>query len=407
YLTTGQIPLADTLYQAYHPPLYTLLGAPWMAIGGDKAVQFMSMLMSIATLVLLYRYVAYDPQFKDRRYLPVVLLLAACIPALLTFGGIISNDSLSFLLGVSIYLQSLATIRVTNWRNTLVLATVLGLGLLTKGSFLAFIPVVGLTVLASWWRRHQRPGIVLKVALAFAAITMAVGGYKYLQNYRYFGNPLLHNQDIFGRWHIVQGPVWNGWRNSLSFNVWRLREQPLMDESLDHYDADTMLPIPLLFYATFWHPVQWESSLWAVGHWRAQNLPQLLFLSGTSVFALAALGFALSVWQLLSQPRLRTLCSAAGDQLLEVWLAVGLTVMCLILVVTAGLKYDLYSCFHSRLMLPTLPAFLFFFYRGISCLKALHPRLPGLAAAVCLIPILLAIARFGYEFNDIIRQLDL
>src|ERR1022692_1511025 len=51
----GRLPLYTEAFAAFHPPLYYLLAAPFLKVfGTEKAVQFLSLGLSIASLVILY-----------------------------------------------------------------------------------------------------------------------------------------------------------------------------------------------------------------------------------------------------------------------------------------------------------------------------------------------------------------
>ena len=54
-VANGRLPLMTDTGQAYHPPLYYVMAAPLLAIfGTEKAVQSLSLILSIGTLVILY-----------------------------------------------------------------------------------------------------------------------------------------------------------------------------------------------------------------------------------------------------------------------------------------------------------------------------------------------------------------
>ncbi len=87
------------------------------------------------------------------------------------FGLYVSNDSLSILFGCLAVLEVVAYIDDPGWKHGTMLATVTGLGLLTKSTFLAFLPVLLIFVWFVQFREHRSFVKAVRAAGVFLAIS--------------------------------------------------------------------------------------------------------------------------------------------------------------------------------------------------------------------------------------------
>ena len=90
-----RLPTSELLGQSYHPPLYYALMAPLAAAGGVRLVHLASLLISCATLWLIYRLTRRAELFHSRPIALLCLSFAAFLPELVMFGHFISNDTLT------------------------------------------------------------------------------------------------------------------------------------------------------------------------------------------------------------------------------------------------------------------------------------------------------------------------
>jgi hypothetical protein len=104
-----------------------------------------------------------------------------------------TNDAWTLLLGAGLVY---ALVRVltsseagwaTRWPDTLVAATLLGLGLLTKGTMLTAVPVVALVLLVAGWRGGGTVVHRLAPAVVGGLVAVATGGWYYLRNIVVYG----------------------------------------------------------------------------------------------------------------------------------------------------------------------------------------------------------------------------
>ncbi len=217
---------ADQFNQAYHPPLYYFLAAPLLRLGGVPAVHGLSLILSIATLLLIAG-VLWQLPWIDEGSQPWCLALAAFHPQFIMFGLFVSNDTLAIFLGALVFYQCRRFQTAPSVYNSLVLGIWLGLGLLTKAVFLAFVLPL---VLFVWIivRQHEvgGPKIIYRLAL-FALVAGVLGSYKFVENSIYFGNPMLSNLDL-QIWAEEQRPTWIGFESLLDFNLLKLVRDPVI-----------------------------------------------------------------------------------------------------------------------------------------------------------------------------------
>jgi 4-amino-4-deoxy-L-arabinose transferase-like glycosyltransferase len=130
----------------------------------------------VANLYVLYRLVRDGPLLSTPALRVPCLALAAFLPQFVLFGNYVSNDALAFLLGSSLVLQSRAYVTEPPPRRLKDLGLLLGLGLLTKLTFVAYAPcLLGLVFLTERRRGWRR---ALAFVLVLGLVAGAVGSYK-------------------------------------------------------------------------------------------------------------------------------------------------------------------------------------------------------------------------------------
>jgi dolichyl-phosphate-mannose-protein mannosyltransferase len=366
-LRTGRLPTSELGNQTFQPPLYYLLALPWTIGGSAKLLQAFSLVLSLANLFLLYRFLRDTPLLETEASRRQGLALAAVLPQFVIFGNFVSNDSLAFVVGTVVFLQAFRYAATGSRRDLLLLAAALGAGLLTKGTFLAFFPVLMLLVWFIGVRRGRGLRQHLAALLLFTSVACAVGSYKYLENLAHFGRPIVHGMDFRPGWMLAQQGTYRGIGSLLDVNVVRLVRDPFET-------AKTLHSYPLLLYSTFWYSYIPESNFQAL-RTRARGLarltagaallPTLLMIAG----ALAASARCLRSLRLPSKLPEEVFVARTREAL-----AVLLFLSNLAIVVAAGVKYDAWSCFQGRLLFPSLAAILLFLGWG---LDAILRRFPG------------------------------
>jgi 4-amino-4-deoxy-L-arabinose transferase-like glycosyltransferase len=251
--TYKTIPLANQLDQAYHPPLYHVIGSFFLHFGDVRAVLLLSSILTIATLWVIYLSIKKIWFLQSRTASCFCLLFAAMLPQFVRFSHYISNDALAFLIGSLVFLQMFNYITRPDATNQVVLALYLGLGLLTKGTFLPFVPVLLLLVVMVNLRKNtETKRIVLSLA-SFIVVFSLIGSYKYVESAIHFGQPFVHNLDFDPPWAAAQKPTYVGMTSLYDVNLLELVKHPT-------YSDHTRFSYPLLLYGTFWYPYYMEAS---------------------------------------------------------------------------------------------------------------------------------------------------
>ncbi len=343
----GRPPLSSVLTHSFHPPLYYLLSTPILWFGERKAVQAFSLLTSFATLGVMRELVRDRRLFRTALAANAAISLAAFLPSFVVFGLYVSNDSMSFLVGAAIFAAMRGARGPFTCKSTLLLAVLCGIGLLTKGTFLAFVPALALFVCTRSFRRYRRAGASVAATVAFLAVACGVGAYKFVENAVHFGRPIVHNLDGDSDLAVGQRPVYVGPSTIFDVDVFKLVREPTLSESTRH-------SYPLLLYGTFWYKyVDVENNFFGcLTGWRRIGSAIYLLAIPTTLAGLVGLLLALvrGIAGLRSAfrgaPDTGNSDSAESDFLLSAMVALLLSVA---LVVTAGVMFDAWSCFQSRL----------------------------------------------------------
>jgi hypothetical protein len=174
------------LFEAQQPPLYYwILSAPnRMWIGADISTRVHRLRMVsvlIASLAIPFAWLAALELFHSRRIAVCVCALITAMPALMIDIARVGNESLAIALGSWVILLLLR-------KKAIPLGIALGLGLLTKAYFLAFLPILilrrrfySLAVaigIAGWWygRTFAQTGTLTNAVMDIAASKLGWAG---------------------------------------------------------------------------------------------------------------------------------------------------------------------------------------------------------------------------------------
>jgi 4-amino-4-deoxy-L-arabinose transferase-like glycosyltransferase len=354
----GRLPFSDELSQAYQPPLYYILAAPILWFSGSiKAVQVLSLIFSIATLIVIYRLFLTPPIRPEARAYSIAL--ACFLPQFVMFTLYVSNDTLAIFIGSAIAFSLYEFIECKDWRQLLGLATLVGLGLATKATFLVFVPILLLLVSYVSFSKPAS-GIAARVAkpACFLLIVTILGGYKYLDNYLHFHDPFINNLDMGYSWAASQKKTYKGLASYADFDPLQLLASPTVEPEKESY--------PLLLFGTFWYQHIAESNFMG-------NLRAPLKYLGSFIYFVAivpTLTFLVGLGYLIYRIPIflcRFRCDQAEDKLL-LWeiSVVILLVANFALLLAAVAKYHVWSIMQSRLLFPCFVGGLTAFAKGIS-----------------------------------------
>lgn len=362
---TKKIPLATQMSQGYHPPLYYLLAQIFYF--GDtsflrlKGLQLFSLIISILTFILLFSLVKnYLPSPKIRLYSGWLLAL---LPQFVMFGNFVSNDSLANFFGALIIYQSALFLRRPRFRHLLLLATWLGLGLLTKATFLAFIPVLLIFVILIQVKEKKKFLFLFGQTLIFILVFSILGSYKFVQNYTHFGRPFIHNTDPLVQeatgwpWAKDQKGTYRGLSSWLDWNIGKLIMQPTFSESTRH-------SFFLLLYGTLWYQYIHESNL-------EGNLTRFRYF-GSFLYILAVVPTALMILgaiKFFNEALFSLKRKDWNERFLYQALSISLFLSTLAMIVAVGLKTDVWSCFQARIFFPAIWGMAVLFASGLESIE--------------------------------------
>jgi 4-amino-4-deoxy-L-arabinose transferase-like glycosyltransferase len=379
------LPPAMANAEAFQPPLYYLLATPFYALTGSaKWTQALSLILCVTTLLILYRLLYHDRLIdaeKPRRY---ALLLACFLPQFVQFGLYVSNDALAICLGALLVLQAGRYAAFPNVHELTLLGLTTCMGLLTKATFLAFLPVLFALILFVHLRHERSLKRAVATALAVVALSTAAGSYRFVRSYRETGNPFFSNLQVSDVWVRQQQASYRGAASFVDIDFAKLLHSPSVS-------PETEGSYPLLLFGTFWYQHIPESNFvgssvplshLAIEVYILALIPTAVFLAGLCVF-LKGLPSLLSN----SRPALGPY-STEERSLVTSYVAIAfLLANCgLIFAVTA--RYHVWSVMQGRLLFPSFAGLLVSFGAGAIALMrrttpALVLKLTMTALVVC------------------------
>ena len=200
-----RLPSAMTNSQSFHPPLYYLLAAPlYAATDSVKAVQVLSLVFSVLTLILFYRLLNVDRLIEGRKPRLYAFLFACFLPQFVLYGLYVSNDTLAVFLGALLVVQVVRYIKNSRGQELVFLGLVESLGLLTKATFLAFLPALFMLVMFACLRRGRSVSRAFGAAFLLLVLSCTAGSYKFIRNYMDVGDPFFSNLDMRSNSWVAQ-----------------------------------------------------------------------------------------------------------------------------------------------------------------------------------------------------------
>lgn len=396
---TKTIPLATQMSQGYHPPLYYLL-AQFFYLGDSsllrlKGLQFFSLLTSLLTLIILFLMIKRF--FRSPKVRLYSALLTALLPQFILFGNFVSNDSLSFLFGALIFFHGYLFFKKHRLFQLLLTALWLGLGLLTKGTFLAFIPILLLFVVVVQIRLKKKWPLTLAHTFIFILIFTVIGSYKYIQNYVHFGRPFIHNTDPLVQkatnwpWAKDQKGTYRGVISLIDWNIGKLVVYPTFSETTRHSYF-------LLLYGTLWYQYIHESNL-------EGNLTRFRYLG--SILYILALVPTLLIFsggiRFLKDAFVSLRKKEWNDEIILKAFSILIIISTLAMIIFIGIKTDVWSCFQARIAFPAIWGMIVLFASG---LEVIETRKNIFAAVTLFLRLLFAgfILYFSIEFFILILK---
>lgn len=190
--TNGSLP-SKIIGQFYHPPLHHFIMAmnlKIMDIFSDSAsfkfesMQFVTLIYSVIILITLYKILEELKLDNKNKILPMMLF--ACYPLYIYLSGSINNDELVTMFALICLLYLMKWKKEQSIKNTIIVASTIGLGLMTKSSmYVMIIPAVYVyfKVLAEYVSSDKKPGKILVELLIFIVIAVVLGFWFQIRSY--------------------------------------------------------------------------------------------------------------------------------------------------------------------------------------------------------------------------------
>ena len=190
--TNGSLP-NKIIGQFYHPPLHHFIMAmnlKIMDIFSDSAsfkfesMQFITLIYSVIILITLYKILEELNLSNKNKILP--MLMFACYPLYIYLSGTINNDELVTMFSLICLLYLMKWKKEQSIKNTIIIASTIGFGLMTKSSmYVMIIPAIYVyfKVLAEYVSSDKKPGKLLLELLIFAVIASALGFWFQIRSY--------------------------------------------------------------------------------------------------------------------------------------------------------------------------------------------------------------------------------
>lgn len=333
-LREHRFPLATEYAQAFHPPAYYVLSLPWAMLGGARVVELFSLLLSILNVWLLFRFLRDRAWIQDDRGRLHAMALTAFLPQFVVYSILVSNDTLAMLTGTLALIAALRFESAPTRSNAAIAGLVAALGLLTKGTLIGQAAVL-LFVIAVVSLRRLPARRAMACMTIFVALACILGSYKYVENQVRYGRPLVHNMDFGQMWVDEQRPTITGARSLVDVDLTKLVREPYAERRGGGWSNPRS--VPLLLYATFWHPYVPVSNFRGTWTWTPFLAPATYLLAIPATLLLF-----IGWWLVVRRPR--------------AWIPLAFFAANLAIVLAAGVKYDAWSNFQSRLLFPAFAA---------------------------------------------------
>jgi Dolichyl-phosphate-mannose-protein mannosyltransferase len=362
-----RLPYSNELFLACHPPFYYLTALPFYVIGGLKFVQFYGLLTSCLNLWLIAKLL--EMTIKDVAIRNLSFLLAAFLGMYLVYSLFISNDTLAVLMGTWFFYTLLRYLREQTLKNEVIFALSAGLALLTKSTFIPFIPFALAVVFLV---RIRQSFIKMASAMMIAgAVIGLTGSYKYLENHYKLGQYFVHNLEIFPL--PTNAIFYQGPQSFYNFNLLTLIKDPNLSSRNPSIHA-----APLLIYGTFWYKhVYFENNLTFGNYSGFRYIGSLFFVVGILPSLLILLGIGLLIRQgfvLLINWQTTFGTPPFWNSLFEV-LCIVLLLGSVATMFTGIFKYNDWAFMHTRLLVHVFFPIVLALAKGLSFIKKTKPSL--------------------------------
>ena len=193
---TGKLPVTND-WQFYHPPLFHLIGAGWLKINSiiglplERSLEGLQILTVIfSSLIMMVSYLIIDKLKIKDKYKFILNAFMAFYPTFIILSGSVNNDCLLTLLEFSIIYYLINWYKNTSWCNTVILAILTGLCVMTKlnGAIMA-IPILYVFIkkfIELYKKDKKKVGKLITQILIFGLISLPIGLWYQVREYILF-----------------------------------------------------------------------------------------------------------------------------------------------------------------------------------------------------------------------------
>ena len=188
----------------FQAPLHHMLAALWIRLQEFTGIDYQDACEHVQVLTLIYSLAAMYFAYRLFRYfklsgeaLLLSFALSALHPGFILMSGSINNDMLSIMLTVMAIYYGLKWNDEPGWKYTVILAFVIGLGMMTKLSTGLIAPAVALLFIVKWIQGgiSKLPEFLLKY-LVFILICAPLALWSPVRNLLKFGVPLGYTPEV-------------------------------------------------------------------------------------------------------------------------------------------------------------------------------------------------------------------
>lgn len=177
-----------TVYQFHHPPVHHYICALWMKFLSlfihnnailEESIQVVPFAFSLITLYFLYRILK---EFEVKGYMMCIsLVIFAFHPALILLSGSVNNDCTAMAFTVMTIYYFLRWIKDHSYKNIILTALFLGLGISTKQNVAELAFPMAVCFVIELFKAVLKKQLVLQY-ICFGAISIPLGMWFYIRN---------------------------------------------------------------------------------------------------------------------------------------------------------------------------------------------------------------------------------
>lgn len=242
--TYNNLPSVDKIIgQFYHPPLHHFIMSTWLKVMDIfsnvssiklESMQFVTIFYSLVILIALYKILKELKIDEKYRIIPIILF---CFFPLYTYlSGCINNDELVSMFCILSFLYLIKWRKEQSYKNAILVALWIGLGLMTKTSAVVMIipaVYVYLNKLQEYVKQEKSIKKLIVQLIIFSIIVLILGGWFHILNS--FQTVTIYPPkeemrvttdsiwDRFGLTNIIESNKYNVWNyllySSVSFKI--------------------------------------------------------------------------------------------------------------------------------------------------------------------------------------------